>query len=94
VTITAGTAGSAEAEAEAATQPQPQPQPQHGPVAPPEGESGPQPPAGSLPRHPRRRLHHEAATAPHRRFWATLPARLHLLRAVTLVVTMFQLARP
>ncbi|MFF2131949.1 hypothetical protein ACFVW1_42710, partial [Streptomyces olivochromogenes] len=39
------------------------------------------------PRLPLRRAPRRAATALHRRFWATLPARLRLLRTVTLLLT-------
>jgi len=78
VTITAGTSRSPEAEARTVAQPQ------HGRVAPP-GGGGP----GSRPRgrsRPGRRVRGEAVaawTALRRRYWVTLPARLRLLRAVT-----------
>lgn len=80
MTITVGTASGPEAE-ERAVAPPPR-----GPVAPPRGVSGPRPRGGPRTDGPWRRLRREtvaARAALRRRFWATVPARLRLLRAAT-----------
>lgn len=80
VTITAGTTRSPAARARTVAQSQ------HGPVAPPGGGPGPRPPGGSRAGSPGRRLRSGAVAAwaaLRRRYWATLPARLRLLRAAT-----------
>ncbi|WP_406437708.1 hypothetical protein OHB14_57785 [Streptomyces sp. NBC_01613] len=77
MTITAGNASPAEATVRAAAQPP------RGPVVPIGTSPGPLP--GGKPR-PGRRLRHEtvaARAALRRRYWATVPARLRLLRAAT-----------
>ncbi|MEH0574625.1 hypothetical protein QBA54_09060 [Streptomyces sp. B21-108] len=77
MTITAGTARSPEAET-------------HPSAAPPGTTSGPEPQKRSRPGSPGHRLPHRAVAAwaaLRRRYWATLPARLRLLRAATFSLT-------
>lgn len=82
MTITAGTAHSPSEEAGA--------RPRKRAVAPPEGDTGSRPGRGPRPGGRRPRLHREtvaAWAALRRRYWATLPARLRLVRAATVSLT-------
>jgi hypothetical protein len=81
VTITAGTSRRPQNEAAA-------PPPEQ-PAVPPGGSSGRRPQGGSRPGGPGHRLRERAGAARaalRRRFWATVPARLRLLRAATVLL--------